>query len=1768
MANAQTVLSPGDIAITGFSCDNPDQFVFVLLNDVETGTQIHFTDRGWDSVAGAFRAGEGTLTWTATSNLTAGTVVDILDLEDPFTADVGTVTDDPNFQLSGSGDQILAYQGNDTSPTFINAINMDGNDGGWSNATGQESTALPPGLTDGLNAMYFGEVDNGSFICPSDPIEATESTLISLIVNTNNWELENGPFTVTTTLGGGCAISIIVPCEPSPGSNIISGTVFNDYNKNGVLDIGEPLISSATVDLYSDLNGNGIIDGADAVLQTDVTSGLGEYSFSITPTVSTNQLFSKRIDQGIDDAQQGINNSVVLNGTEVKFKAGDPFLGTRFRGVDIPQGSVINNATVKFLSKDNQTGFLSYEISIEASDNASRFLSVNNNISNRWDPTNIVAWYNMPNWSELTIYSTPDISPLIQSVIDRPGWEPNNSIALIFGYFDGPNAERKTETYEKIGNQAALLEINYDAVDPASFIILLDEATVPVNLTLTTSNNLPVSFTSVDEVDCDNNFGLTYSCNDPSGVDTDGDGVNDPCDFDDDNDGILDVDECSDLAKIPILNSDFENVDIVASGLDGGPSDQVGSSGVWKGDANYVPNWKSADITNNHLEIWQNGHAVGDDAGGTAYSGVQWAEINATTNDGLYQDIITTPGDMLQWSFAHRKRLVHAGSGAEDVMRLLIGPPGGPLVGQGDFSTANDASWTFHSGTYTVPVGQTTTRLTFTALSTVSGSLSSGNFIDNVQFYVIPNCEDTDSDTIADYLDIDSDDDGIPDNVEAQSTLEYLAPTGLVNTLTGVYPNYTSGLTLIDTDSDGIYDFRDPDSDADGTPDIEENGMADIAGASDTDSDGLKDIFETNGFSDAVWDINEDIEDPADLTILPDTDNDRYLGGDLDYRDLLDSNLPAIAKIDFDGIDDYIELTTSPINTLDEFTVSFWFKLDEVLTAPWPAKTFLIGQKEMFEVSVGLGVSGDPYLYTTHYYGTGPSGQSVGHQINSVNWIHYTAIVNYNTENIRVYINGEQKTGLGMSGNPRLTNSNPFRIGSKLDVQPDPDHQNFKGWVDEIRIFNGSLTTNQIQQMVYQEIENNAGVTHGVTIDKDIEDPTTQATIPWIELLAYYPMNYIYDYKVKDMSLYGNNARLYNITTVQPQNAPMPYVTSSDGDWTAEATWLHGDVWDIEDIPNNKDWSIVHIKNDVSTSASHTQLGMIIDSGSTLTVSGDNEINNNWYFQLDGTLDLADDSQLIQTETSDLVTSAAGKILRRQEGNADKHWYNYWSSPVGSLAATTLSDNNGASNNTNNTPFSINMLKDGTGANIQFTNQVDETGKISTQWLYTFQNGLTYYNWLEIDQNTSIAPGFGYTQKGTGNAGTEQQYIFEGKPNNGTILIAADDVDGDAAGVGESVQDVTFTTSLIGNPYPSALDAEEFIRDNIDFDNGFANPIIQGTILLWEQWAGSSHYLNEYEGGYGYINLTETERAYQHPNITISDPTNPDNRGIKTPTTFIPVGQAFFVEVVNDGNIVFNNGQRIFKQEDLGESVFFRSSDETNTQAGTQETAAETQILRLEFGVSSGASRSFVIGFSEDATDGYDYGMDGGLINDPPEDDMGSLLNGQQYVIQAFAPYTPDKEIDLVLHASGNYTYTFKSTEISNFPADQDLFLKDLLTGQHYNLRNTEVYNFTSDAGSFTDRFKVVFQDPEALSTEEFTTDNTLIYVNQPEKKLYVLQLTEQARELSISNMLGQRIKALNSVDNQTLENGIDISGLSSGIYIVSIKTENNLSIDKKVIIN
>ena len=120
----------------------------------------------------------------------------------------------------------------------------------------------------------------------------------------------------------------------------------------------------------------------------------------------------------------------------------------------------------------------------------------------------------------------------------------------------------------------------------------------------------------------------------------------------------------------------------------------------------------------------------------------------------------------------------------------------------------------------------------------------------------------TDADTYPDYLDIDSDDDGIPDNIEGLSTAGYSLPTltdadgdGLMlpyDNLPAAYGG--SGILLYDHDGDNTPDYRDLDTDADGQSDIVEgndfnlNGMADdnvTPTGLDTDGDGLDNRFDS-----------------------------------------------------------------------------------------------------------------------------------------------------------------------------------------------------------------------------------------------------------------------------------------------------------------------------------------------------------------------------------------------------------------------------------------------------------------------------------------------------------------------------------------------------------------------------------------------------------------------------------------------------------------------------------------------------------------------------------------------------------------------------------------------------------------------------------------------------------------------------------------------------------------------------------------------------------
>ncbi len=105
-------------------------------------------------------------------------------------------------------------------------------------------------------------------------------------------------------------------------------------------------------------------------------------------------------------------------------------------------------------------------------------------------------------------------------------------------------------------------------------------------------------------------------------------------------------------------------------------------------------------------------------------AGSQFAEINATQIASLYQDFATTPGETIRWEMQHRGRT------GVDVMEVRLGTPSGTLTVQ--TTIANGQTWRTYSGLYTVPAGQTMTRLSFNSISSANGSPSFGNFVEAV----------------------------------------------------------------------------------------------------------------------------------------------------------------------------------------------------------------------------------------------------------------------------------------------------------------------------------------------------------------------------------------------------------------------------------------------------------------------------------------------------------------------------------------------------------------------------------------------------------------------------------------------------------------------------------------------------------------------------------------------------------------------------------------------------------------------------------------------------------------------------------------------------------------------------------------------------------------------------------------------------------------------------------------------------------------------------
>ncbi|NNF75969.1 MAG: T9SS type A sorting domain-containing protein, partial [Flavobacteriaceae bacterium] len=390
-----------------------------------------------------------------------------------------------------------------------------------------------------------------------------------------------------------------------------------------------------------------------------------------------------------------------------------------------------------------------------------------------------------------------------------------------------------------------------------------------------------------------------------------------------------------------------------------------------------------------------------------------------------------------------------------------------------------------------------------------------------------------------------------------------------------------------------------------------------------------------------------------------------------------------------------------------------------------------------------------------------------------------------------------------------------------------------------------------------------------------------------------------------------------------------------------------------------------------------------------------------------------------------------------------------------------------------------------------------------------------------------------------------------------------------------------------GNPYASAIDANQFILDNGSIIAGAG--ATTGTLYFWEHWGGGSHNLSEYQGGYATYNLSGgTPSAAQGTN----DPdVGTGGTPTKTPGRYIPVGQGFFVVAESGGTINFNNGQRIFRKE-AANSVFMEAppSDQPIFGADTN-VAPEGQFgeiedlrtkLRIGFNSVNTMRRQLLFTIDENATEGIDLGYDGKLYEDQV-DDIFWLVDDQELVIQGSNVLSDETKLPLGLYTATDGFNSIVLDGLFNEPYEIEVLLHDKELNLFHNLSNAP-YEFYMLSGEYLERFEIVFkavqtdEDEEAVGDEEDiieeeaigddeVSDTINVYFSNDSESIVVVNPSNfKIESIVMFNVIGQKIYSATTINSDTSYAEYKVSNLSTGTYILKIESELG-NITKKVLI-
>ncbi len=191
-----------------------------------------------------------------------------------------------------------------------------------------------------------------------------------------------------------------------------------------------------------------------------------------------------RVASSADDAEEAESGGMYLNSTDLELvyddfdSAGDQLIGLRFPSLGIPAGALIDAAHVQFQVDETSSEPTSLTIRGEASDDAASFTAATGDISSRAATAASVFWA-PPAWDTVgqagAAQRTPDLSAVIQEIVDRTGWDGASSLVLVV---DG-TGRRPAESYDGDPAAAPRLSVEYSTIGNRPPIAVDDFTTTP-----------------------------------------------------------------------------------------------------------------------------------------------------------------------------------------------------------------------------------------------------------------------------------------------------------------------------------------------------------------------------------------------------------------------------------------------------------------------------------------------------------------------------------------------------------------------------------------------------------------------------------------------------------------------------------------------------------------------------------------------------------------------------------------------------------------------------------------------------------------------------------------------------------------------------------------------------------------------------------------------------------------------------------------------------------------------------------------------------------------------------------------------------------------------------------------------------------------------------------------------------------------------------------------------------------------------------------------